>query len=67
MCACGRWVIAETVEEQMIGCKEAKEFKDHIIRWIVHMDAIVLKNGYKNNAGRKDNDPENKSSMNERE
>lgn len=51
----------------MIGCKKAKEFKDHIIRWIVHMDAIVFKNGYKNNDGRKDNDPDNKSSMNERE
>lgn len=55
---------SDRVEEQMIGCKEVKEFKDHIIRWIVHMDAIVLKNGDENNYGRKGNHPDNKYSMN---
>lgn len=47
----------------MIGCKEVKEFKGHVVRCTVHMDAEVLENGDKSNGGRESNDPDNKSSV----
>lgn len=61
---CGRGGDSQDrVEEQKIGYKEVKEFKGHIVRCTVHMDAEVLENGDKSNDGRKNNDTDNKSSM----
>lgn len=48
----------------MIGYKE---FRAQIARWTVHMDAEVLKNGDKNNEGKKGHDPDKKSATNEGE
>jgi hypothetical protein len=46
----------------MIEEQATKDLRGWVVRWTVHMDANVLKNGNKNSSRKKGSDPDNKSS-----